>query len=431
MGMTFGEWLIASIKAFAKNHEGFRKFARKVKYGFDRRSYERSAKGMKTDRKLVYFNTFVGRSYGDSPKAIYEYMLSSEKFKDYSFVWMFREPEKYGYLRSDRTSIVKFESKEEAMVIGMAGYWITNYRMLDKYVPRDDQIYVQCWHGTPLKKLGYDLTSSDNAMNSFEEICDRYDKDAERFSFLVSPSPYATERFISAWNLKASGKEDAVIEVGYPRNDRLVNHTAGDIEKIKEKLGLSGDAGKIVLYAPTWRDDQFDAKKGYTYDLPVDFNALLDALGPEHVILFRAHYLVAKEFDFARYEGKIIDVSSYDDINDLYIASDMLVTDYSSVMFDYAVLRKPMAFFMYDMEAYRDRIRGLYFDPAELPGPVVKTESELAECIKELTSGDFAPDEKYKEFNEKYDPLDDGEATERAVEKIFQPETSPERNQGN
>ena len=405
------------IREIARNNQGFRKFARKGAALYRRLNYLTGRATLPVQDKLVYFNSFVGRSYSDSPKAIYEYMLNNKEYEDYHYVWMFRDPGAHQDLIMNRnTAVVAYGSKDEKDAIREAKYWITNYRMLDEYIPRKDQIYVQCWHGTPLKRLGYDLSNSDNAMNDTEEIRDKYKKDAVRFKYLLSPSHFVTEKFRSAWNLRELRKYDCVLEKGYPRNDRLINAREDEIEAIKEKLGLP-EGKKVILYAPTWRDNQYDSSLGYTYKLHVDFDKLKEYFGEKYVILFRAHYLVASEFDFGKYSGFIWDVSGYDDINDLYLASDLLVTDYSSVIFDYANLKKPMVFYMYDLEEYRDSIRGFYLDISELPGPIVRTEEELRDSV--LALDNFSPDEKYLKFCKKYNYLDDGNATERVVKAIF------------
>ena len=140
-------------------------------------------------------------------------------------------------------------------------------------------------------------------------------------------------------------------------------------------------------------------------------------LGDDYVILFRVHYFVANQFDFTRYEGFVYNVTEYDDISALYVISDMLITDYSSVFFDFANLGRPMIFYMYDREAYADDIRGFYLSLDELPGPIVTTEEELLDSIKNYRKDDY--DEKYREFNQKYNPLDDGHASERVIDILF------------
>ena len=368
------------------------------------------------DDKLVYFQTFSGRSYGDSPKALYEYMLNAEEYSDYRFVWCFKEPEKYDFLlRNERTGIVRFRTREDNKALRRAKYWISNYRMLNYQFPRKGQIYLQCWHGTPLKRLGYDIQEGDNVMNSLSEVREKYRSDAKKFSHILSPSPFATEKFASAWNLSETGQSDKIIEEGYPRNDRLVNVTDEETSALRQELGI-GDK-KAILYAPTWRDNQHTSGEGYTYKTEIDFDMLRRELGDEYMILFRAHYLVANSFDFARYEGFVRDVSGYEDINDLYIASDMLVTDYSSVFFDYANLRKPIIFYMYDLKEYAGEIRGFYLSLDELPGAIAEEEDALIEEIRAAES--WQVNEAYEEFHRRFNPKDDGKASERVLKKII------------
>ena len=367
------------------------------------------------DDRLVYFQTFSGRGYSDSPKALYEYMMKAPEYKDFRFVWSFKEPEKFQFLRNDRTDIVKFRTRADNIALRTAKYWRTNYRMLNHQYPRKDQVYVQCWHGTPLKRLGYDLESSDNVMNSGSEIRDKYRSDAKKFSYILSPSPFTTEKFATAWNLIETGQTHKIIEEGYPRNDRLINTTPEERTELRKRLGVDGK--KVILYAPTWRDNQHTSGEGYTYKTEVDFDKLRKELGEEYVILFRAHYLVANSFDFDKYRGFVEDVSSYSDINELYIASDILITDYSSVFFDYANLKKPVIFYMYDLEEYANDIRGFYISLDELPGPIVRDECAL---IKEIKACDeWAPDEKYEQFCERYNPKDDGHASGRVLARII------------
>ena len=408
------------VKGYAKDHKTFRKVAKMINYKYETAKYMRGIEKIKTDHRLVYFSSFRGKGYSDSPRAIYEAMLKDNRFKDYMFVWTFNDPEEYQSLENDsNTKLVKRLSEEETNVIKTAGYWITNYRMFDFYIPKKDQVYVQCWHGTPLKKLGFDLQNSANAMNSDEEIYEKYTRDTERFKYFLSPSSWATSKFISAWNMSIYGKENCVIEEGYPRNDRLFTASDNEVEQIKHDLGLNKIGNKkIILYAPTWRDNQYKKGLGYTYTTKVDFDILQKELGNDFIILFRAHYLVANEFDFKKYEGFIYDVSEYSDINDLYLISDMLITDYSSVFFDYANLKRPIVYYMYDFEEYRDELRGFYLSLDELPGPIVKTIEDLITQVKFL-SHSFNFDEKYMAFNKKFNYLDDGKASDRVIERIF------------
>ncbi|MCQ2546185.1 MAG: CDP-glycerol glycerophosphotransferase family protein [Clostridia bacterium] len=366
----------------------------------------------------VVFMSFIGNKYADSPRAIYEYMLNSHEFDDYEFYWFFRFPEKFRFLEENsRTKVFKYNSDEHYKYYATAKYWVTNSRVPDVIPKRDGQIYLQCWHGTPLKRLGFDVkVEGANAKYTTADISKQYSIDAKKYTYMTSPSRFCTEKFISAFGLDRVGREDIIIEEGYPRNDFLSNYTEDDVRRIKKQLNLPEDR-KLILYAPTWRDNQHASSVGYVYKEEVDFDQLREELGDEYIILFRAHYFVANSFDFDRYEGFVIDASAYDEINDLYIISDMLITDYSSVFFDYAILKRPIVFYMYDLEMYRDEVRGFYISLDELPGPIITKHEELAGTIRECMNGEL--DSRYAAFNEKYNYLDDGNACQRVIEKVF------------
>lgn len=370
------------------------------------------------NEKVVLFESFMGRKYVDSPKAMYEYMLKSKEYKDFEFVWFFKNPDDYKHIaKNKRTKVVKYGSKAYYKYYATSKYWVTNSRVPDTIIKKKNQVYIQCWHGTPLKKLGFDIeVKGGNAMNSLKDIRYKYQVDSKKYSYMVSPSAFCSEKFISAFNLKAVGKEDIVIEKGYPRNDFLVNYTKKDIDRVKKALKLPKDK-KIILYAPTWRDNQHTSGVGYTYKTEVDFDYLREQLGDEYIILFRAHYFVANSFDFEKYKGFVYNVSEYDDINELYILGDILITDYSSVFFDYSILKRPIIFYMYDLEEYKHTLRDFYIDLDELPGPIIEKEKELIKAIKGMNK--FKYDKKYKAFNDKYTYLDDGKAAERVVKELI------------
>ena len=375
--------------------------------------------GIKIDDKTIIFACFNGKSYSCSPKAIYKYMSSQKKYEGYTYIWAFRHPEEYNELENNKNTIlVQIHSKQYKKYLAKAKYWIFNYKIPDYIYPKKNQVFIQCWHGTPLKRLGCDLEHFDNVLNTMKGIKKRYKIEASKFSYFISPSKFASEKFISAWNLKEIGKENIIVEEGYPRNDFLLNYTKQDEENIKKKLGIENDNRKIILYAPTYRSDQHQTGVGYTYKEELNFAKLQEEIGNKYIILFRPHYFIANIFDFEKYKGFVYNVSDIDDINELYIISDILITDYSSVFFDFANLKRPIIFYMYDLEHYRDKSNGFYIDLNELPGKIVKTQQEVENEILRLEK-EFKYDNKYKEFNDKYNYLDDGNASKRVVEECI------------
>lgn len=409
------------ITNLSKKSVLFRKIIRKLMYISRLFIFKIRTIGIKVENKTIIFSCFNGKSYSCSPKAIYEYMINDEKYRDYKFIWAFKDVQKYDYLQQNKnTKIVKAGSKAYLKALARAKYWIFNYKIADYLYPKKNQVFLQCWHGTPLKRLGCDLIHFDNKLNTMKEMKKRYKVEAKKFSYFISPSKYATEKFVSAWNLKEVGKENIIIEKGYPRNDFLYNYTKNDVEKIKSKFRLENTDKKIILYAPTYRGDQHTSGLGYTYKEEVNFERFQKELRDDFIILFRPHYFVANTFNFEKYKGFVYNVADVDDINELYIISDILITDYSSVFFDYANLKRPMIFYMYDLEHYRDESNGFYFNvEEELPGKITRTDDELLEEIKRV-SKEFAYEEKYKKFNEKYNYLEDGKASKRVVEDVIE-----------
>lgn len=176
----------------------------------------------------------------------------------------------------------------------------------------------------------------------------------------------------------------------------------------------------MILYAPTWRDDQFYQVGKYKFDLALDLGKLKEQLKDDYVILLRMHYLIAENLDLSNFEGFAYDVSDYEDIRDLYLISDLLITDYSSVFFDYANLKRPIIFFVYDINSYRDKLRGFYFDiEKEAPGPLAYTTDEVLQQIQYFERNNFEVPHSFEMFYNKFCYLEDGEASKRVVESVF------------
>lgn len=362
------------------------------------------------NQKLIIFESFLGKQYSDNPRAIYEYLRSH--YPDYSMYWSIDKRKIWQFKDRDIKIIPRFSVKW-LFLMTRAKYWVTNCR-LPLWVSKSGQtIYVQTWHGTPLKKLGLDIEQIHMPGTNTKKYKRNFKKEAAKWDYLISPNGYSTEIFRQAFDFKKK-----VIESGYPRNDFLIqSNNAVESAKIKNACGLPIDK-KVILYAPTWRDNQFYAKGRYKFDLQLDLDTLKKELGNEYVILLRLHYLVSENLDLSGLEGFAFDVSSYGDIRDLYLISDVLVTDYSSVFFDYANLKRPMIFFVHDIEEYRDQLRGFYFDfEKEAPGPLVRTTEEVISEVRSIEQSEFTPSE---DFYKKFCHLETGKASEQVVKEIFQ-----------
>jgi len=377
--------------------------------------------GHRLDRKQVVFDAFMGKKYADSPKEIFEYMLHDKKYKDYTFVWILGKSVRkfWRFYLNPRVKIVPYGTKEYFRSYARAKYWVTNSRLQLIQKTHSEQVYLQCWHGTPLKRLGHDILTEGSGENKYtnDEISKQYDDETKKLDYFVSPSQFASNCFRSAFALDKFGKTNAIIEEGYPRNDPLVNTTDRDIQRLRKKYQIPRGK-KTILYAPTWRDDSREDGR-YVYKPVTDFDYLRDKLSDEWVILFRPHYFIANTFNFRKYEGFIYDVSDIEDINELYLISDVLMTDYSSVFFDYANLKRSMIFYMYDLEHYAKDLRGFYLDLKTLPGDIVKTEKEIVGILKDTLKYEEKHQKQYQAFHDKFNYLDDGEATKRVAGRIF------------
>ncbi len=357
----------------------------------------------------VFVESFFGKSYSDSPKYLYEYMLEHYPGK-YKYILCVNEKTKD---MKGNPICCKLNSLKYVYYSSRAKYLILNVRQPAWFFKRPGQVFLETWHGTPLKKLAFDLDDIHAASQDHKRM---FYRQTREWDYLISANPFSTEVFQSAFCFP----EEKILEVGYPRNDILYSDQKDKIaEEVRNEFQIPADK-KVILYAPTWRDDQFYEKGKYKFTLAMDLDLMREQLGDEYVILLRTHYHIADILDLSDYEGFVYNGSQYNDISRLYLASDLCITDYSSVFFDYANLRRPLIFFAYDLDDYAGEIRGMYFDMVkEVPGPVVKTNEEVVECVKNLPQIEKEYKEKYDKFYDKFCSVDDGHASQRTIEHIF------------
>jgi CDP-glycerol glycerophosphotransferase len=221
---------------------------------------------------------------------------------------------------------------------------------------------------------------------------------------------------VSTPRLRAAFRfQGQILELGYPRNDVLSQPRQQRLRrKARRRLGLDEDA-TVVLYAPTWRDDEYFAGERAPVTLGLDVGELGERLGDDVTLLVRTHNMMTGRVPVV--EGpRVRDMSRHPDIRDLHVVADALVTDYSSSMFDFAVTGKPMAFYTYDLERFRDSIRGFYFDLEPIaPGPMVTDPRDLADALLDLTALRSAFEDRYRSFQRTFCHLEDGHATDRLL----------------
>lgn len=360
---------------------------------------------MKLKKKTVIFESFLGRKYNDSPRAIYEYMLAT--YPDYDYVWIVDNPNNFDI---PGARLVKRLTPKYFFTVAQGKYIINNSRMPIFFKKRTDQVYVQTWHGTPLKRLVFDMENNLMPGTNQTKYLANFSREVNNWDYLVSPNHYSTEKFKTAFRF-----DHQFLEVGYPRNEYLHNHTVDDAKRLRQKYGIKDDE-VAVLYTPTYRDNHNQGKGHYLQKINLDLEQLNNTPGIK--VLMRVHYLVSQDLQLENYQN-IIDVSNVNDINELYIASDVLLNDYSSTMFDYLILDKPIILFPYDLDEYTNDIRGFYMDYNRLPAEQIDTTARLIEIVQNLQSYQTNWAEQMAEFKAEMVLDQEEHASQLIVEQMF------------
>ena len=362
---------------------------------------------MSLKQNYIMCESFLGRNYADSPKNIFEYM-SKQYPGNYKFIWSVDKKTEFPY----PCTVVKRFGIRYAYYLARSKYFVFNMRQPMWMRKREGQVFLQTWHGTPLKKLVYDQEEVLSATPLYKQ---QVYKQSRQWDYLVSVNRFSTEVFKSAFLY-----DKEILEYGYPRNDLMYSkNRKEEAEQIKKKLNLPMDK-KVILYAPTWRDDEYYEKGKYKFALHMDIEKYRQALGDEYILLLRTHYFIADQLNLSEFAGFAFNVSKYDDITELYIISDICITDYSSVFFDFANLKRPVLFYTYDLEKYRDILRGFYLDiEKDVPGPLLFTDEEVIHAIKNIEQVNKQYAQRYEAFYQRFCSLDDGRATERIVNCVF------------
>lgn len=346
----------------------------------------------KTDDNLVLFVSFMGKNFNDSPKVIYDYMQSHSEYKKYCCVWAFEHPEDFPYLNT-----VKIDSLSYFKTALTAKYWITNTNIeRGLKFKKKDQVYLNTWHGIALKYIGNDCPG-------------RKDYNFDTLDYLTVSGDYDERVFKSAFN----ARETSFVRCGMPRNEELWFADERKRKQIRRKLGIS--EGKMaILYAPTWRESK-DGGKSYIIKPPIHFDEWRKELGDNYIVLFRAHHQTTKVLGI-EYNEFVRNVSNYPAVNDLMIAADILVTDYSAIAFDFSILCKPIFCYAYDYDSYIAE-RGTYFNIDEkYPNKSCRNEQELLNRIKNMNYQIEC--ENTKRFRDEFIQYGVG-ATEKCVKLLF------------
>lgn len=346
------------------------------------------------NKKRIMFESMWGSKYSCNPRYLYEYI--DEHYPEYECIWSFNDehtPIKGNGIRVRRKSLKYY------YYLATSKFFVNNVNFEENYVKREGQIEIQTMHGTPLKTLGIDVPGDFKTKKEEDDFL----KKCSRWDYLTVQSDYVSD--ISS---KCFAFNKKFLNYGYPRTDLLYSdNNEEDIKKLKSKLDLPLDK-KIILYAPTWREMN-------NFELMLDLDSLKKSLSDEYILILRLHHLSFKNWSFTPDEF-VYDLSRYDSIEELYLISDILVTDYSSVMFDYANLDRPIILFTYDLKEYHEKLRGFYMDIIEnRPGPLVYTSKELEDTILNIEDVEKKTNAFRQKFRDKFLQYE----LENSSEKVF------------
>lgn len=388
---------VPSLKLYYTN----KNYRMRADYGY---LYDKS----KIKDNLILYEAYHGRSISGNPYAIYKQLLNDPNFKDFKHVWVvdtYDNPSIKEVEHNPNTSFVKIHSKEYLKVLVKAKYLINNTSFGHYFQKKEGQIYINTWHGTPLKTLGKDVKSSDitghkNIQRNFLHV-----------DYFISPNKYTVKHFFDSLDIYGL-YEGKIIDTGYPRIDLTLNT---DPIYVKNKLGIPQEK-KIILYAPTWRGTSVTQSLDASERLLHDVEYLNANLPEEYIVLLKVHMY---DYKYLKEKNKEhLCVPNHIDTNELLSAVDILITDYSSIFFDFLPTKRPILFYMFDSEEY-EKDRGFYFDLNQLPGPKVKTVENLLNRIINIKDVSKEYLTKYEAAINLFSYRDDGNATKRVIDIIF------------
>ncbi|TDK62187.1 GW domain-containing glycosaminoglycan-binding protein [Bacillus salipaludis] len=363
----------------------------------------------------ILYESRDGKSVTDSPYAIFKYLLNNPDYKNFTHIWSVSNFEELNsvisqYSGMDNVKFVKRNSKEYLKYLATSKYLINNSTFQSFFIPKSEQVYINTWHGTPLKSMGFDIPGnpahSQNVVRNFLSA-----------DYLLSPNEHTTNMFVESYKLKGiySGE---IIEEGYPRIDLTLNTDPESFKTYLGGLGLELDQNKqTILYAPTWKGTNVSRAKNDMYQIIADMTYLKNQVGEKYNLLIKVHpflYQQAKMFD----DIKNILIPDFIDTNELLNIVDILMTDYSSIFFDFLVTNKPILFYVWDYDDYNEE-RGRYLSDDELPGPTLFTIEEVSSAIQNITKVNMEFKDVYNQAKVRFTGHEDGSVTKRIADYIF------------
>lgn len=392
MTESSGRVILREFRNWGKGEQsgGDRMYVRAVKY--------KAFREEPVQENVVFFESMWGSKYSNNPKAFYEYM--DQAHPEYTCVWSFTDP---GTPIAGNGKKVRRGSEEYYHYLATAKYLMTDVNFENAFVKRDGQIIIQTMHGTPYKGIGLD--SKDDFPT--KESVWKYVRKNMYWDYLISQGVFVDKKAFGIYKFYRT-----LLKTGYPRTDSIIQGNNDAADRLKQQLGIPKDK-KVILYAPTWR-------VWGSFNLQIDLNSFMASIGDEYVFAVRIHHLSSEGFESPADGKRIFDLTSYSSIEDLYQIADILITDYSSVMFDFILTGKPIIFYTYDLEEYKDNLRGVYFDlETEAPGPLVYTEKELVDTIRNIASYDKSYGEKVNRFRQKFLTYENPNSSEKIFDEVF------------
>ncbi|AYC53523.1 spore coat protein CotS [Bacillus licheniformis] len=393
------KFLLEPFKTYTNN----KNFKRTVEY-------TRNFKKNKIDPHIIFYESYHGKAMNDNPYAIFKHLVNNEEYKNFTHVWALNDQDnpyaqKYKGLKNVR--FVKVHSEEYIKYLTKAKYLINNVTFPTYFQKKDEQIYINTWHGTPLKTLGKDMEGPIGQHKNIQ-------RNFLHSDYILSPNKFTSEKLIDSHDLEGLYNGE-IIEEGYPRMDLTFNTDKEELRKTLENIIELDPDKKIVLYAPTWRGE-VGSVSNINEELFKHISELNEKIPDDYQLILKVHTLL---FKYIKHDEQLMNKCIPDciDTNELLSLVDILITDYSSIFFDYMATNKPILYFMYDKEQYLKK-RGMYLDVNTLAGPICKTTDELAKCIKNIDSVQEQYQSVYQEMNEIYIKRV-GDSTQKIVDIIF------------
>lgn len=371
--------------------------------------------------RTILFESYSGNGALCHPEAIFKYVINSKDFKNYKFIWVLNDFDRYSetiseFLKDGRVKFVKYLSQDYYKAIYTSKYLINNVSFPTQFVKRSTQVYLNTWHGIPLKKMGYDIKGrSEDAKNIVRNFLSA--------DYLLSSSRAMTEEmYFKAFKLH-NIFEGSIIEEGCPRIDRQFSRkeTNTEFKNALNSLNILVDNRKIILYAPTWRGESyFNPQNDYSNIRSIIKHIESSIDTTRYRIMVKLHQIVSESISKNK-DLKDYIVPNSIATNIVLNSTELLITDYSSIYFDFLVNDKPILFYIPDLSDYK-KYRDLYVEAKDLPGDIARTETELANSVQTLLSKENSLNHwqaKRRAAVKKYLPHEDGAATKRIVDIVF------------